>query len=1700
MSKTYALTLSCLLVFVSSTAIYAQVSYTANDQVTPYPYGFHPAANIGQYTAFSENQLALLAAGGDVPNAGNVPGAGVKSLRPGIFESYAEVAGYDANLPVFQKYESLGMGEHTVIVGFPSDAHRDPTQYCPGIQSTLFTNMYSPIWDGGANGTPYNDSNYYAAYLYKIVSQYKDYVRFWEIWNEPGFDYTGGLGYLPPGAPGSWWDNNPNPCDYKLRAPIFHYIRLLRISWDIIKTIDPDAYVVVSGTGYPSFLDAILRNTDNPTDGSVNAQFPEKGGAYFDVMGYHSYPHFDGGLREYSDSIQNWVYSRHSDAAAQAILRTKNSYQAVLNDYGYDGQTYPKKQWIITEINLPRKPFPEPGTNENYIGSDISQRNFIIKAMATCVENDILQMQVYKLAEDTEFDNAYAEFDLMGLYQRLDYNDGYFQTLNEEGVAHKTASDVLFGKTFDPTRTALLQLPQEVGGGAFKDTDGNFTYVLWAKTKTDLSEVAYATYSFPASLNVSNLLRCEWDASQTHDAVTSPSVNIALTATPIFLTERIFTANDYSACAPFSLQLTAQFTGASQWAWSILTPTGVPVTFNTQNPSLTLNNSGNYAVTLVAKNNAGQVIAQQTQTLHVTALPVPEFSMTATGPIVYFQNETDYGLTNFTWNFGDGTTSTDAVPTHVYLSSGSFNVTLTATNECGSVSEVHPVTVVSPSTTLLDFTANDSIPAFTGKFRPATSWDYVPGWTDNQLADVAAGNPPLGVQGVGVKATRTYTGESAFLDLGYGTRLPQFQHFSNLDLRDNTFLLAFPAEQNRDPNHYCPDYQSTLFKDLYLDIWDGGANGTPVNEQNPFALYVWNTVSTYKEYVRFWEIYNSPDYDLTGDKAWLPPGEPGNWWQNNPDPCDYELKAPIFYYIRSLRVAYEIIRYLDPEAYVTISGIAYPSFLDAVCRNTDNPLDGMEAGPYPLKGGAYFDAVGFKSYPHFDGSTQFFDVNLGTFVYQRHSDAAVIGIPRVKASFQEVLANYGYDGVQLPEKEWIISEANVPRQSFYGFLGSNEAQRNWIIKAWVESVRDGIRQMNVFRLAESQNIWEAHDPFEVMGFYQKMDGVVPYTQTMNDEGVALKTCSDLLFGTDYNQQATEAMNLSTTIGGAAFSDADGKIVYVLWAKTQTDQTENANATYSFPGSSSLGQLQRMAWDFSETGLATSISPNNIALTGSPIFLRESATMVPPVAYFEADFQEVCQGETVLFSSLATGDPLNWEWTFEGGTPASHFGENPPTITYSTPGVFEVSLKVSNGAGEHLAIYSDYITVLPSPTANFMMMVNGATVQFVNLSADPQGLGGTQFEWCYGDGICQMAANPNYVYAQNGTYTVTLTATNDCGTASYEQAVTIAASPTAVFGFNHNGDCAAPVVQFLDLSYSNPETWYWFFSGASPTESDLRYPTVSFPQAGNYEVTFIVGNGNGVDTLVRQIYIEGNSMTNIDVNLCAGGIYEGQQIFQDTTVTTILPTWTLDCDSAIVAHISVVNLLETSYEYDICAGEFFHGTAIFSDTVVVEQFSLPVGCDSVSTSTLHVHQPATTVLFDTISTGGFVQVGDQIFTQTGIYEVPLETSFGCDSLVTLNLILLTGTKDVAANALKIKVFPNPFSENLTISFDISQKTDLSIQIFDAMGRGVKSIPVSIFGAGEHQIQFENLVLPAGVYWLKINAGTSVITKKIVKIQS
>ena len=328
-------------------------NYTANELVPPYDGNFRYGVNTGAYPGWLDTDLANIAQGN--PDLG-IEGIGINSFRITLPEHFLEYWGYHIREDVFEYYESIGIEDNTVFVGFPTEEHRDTVLYCPDAPTDLFANLYEPIWDNGEHGTPINEDNYYALYLYKMVPRYKNQVKFWEIWNEPDVNW-GYDAIKPADEEGSWWTNDPPPCNFVLHAPVYHYIRMLRISYEVIKSIDPTAYVAVGGIGTYSFLDILLRNTDNPNEGDVHPDFPNKGGAYFDVLSYHTYPHHDGSLDYWDNSIMGFRYTRHSDAAAKSVIDRKKRFEETLFQHGYDGSIHPEKLWIITESNIPREAF-----------------------------------------------------------------------------------------------------------------------------------------------------------------------------------------------------------------------------------------------------------------------------------------------------------------------------------------------------------------------------------------------------------------------------------------------------------------------------------------------------------------------------------------------------------------------------------------------------------------------------------------------------------------------------------------------------------------------------------------------------------------------------------------------------------------------------------------------------------------------------------------------------------------------------------------------------------------------------------------------------------------------------------------------------------------------------------------------------------------------------------------------------------------------------------------------------------------------------------------------------------------------------------------------------------------------------------------------------------------------------------------------
>lgn len=92
----------------------------------------------------------------------------------------------------------------------------------------------------------------------------------------------------------------------------------------------------------------------------------------------------------------------------------------------------------------------------------------------------------------------------------------------------------------------------------------------------------------------------------------------------------------------------------------------------------------------------------------------------------------------------------------------------------------------------------------------------------------------------------------------------------------------------------------------------------------------------------------------------------------------------------------------------------------------------------------------------------------------------------------------------------------------------------------------------------------------------------------------------------------------------------------------------------------------------------------------------------PICSFKADSLSIQYNNPVHFTDESAGIPTGWQWTFTGGSPSSSTSQN-PTVTYSTPGLYTVKLKVTNSFGADSLTKTSYIRVRGAAMASFNIL-------------------------------------------------------------------------------------------------------------------------------------------------------------------------------------------------------------------------------------------------------------------------------------------------------------------------------------------------------------------------------------------------------------
>jgi PKD repeat protein len=239
------------------------------------------------------------------------------------------------------------------------------------------------------------------------------------------------------------------------------------------------------------------------------------------------------------------------------------------------------------------------------------------------------------------------------------------------------------------------------------------------------------------------------------------------------------------------------------------------------------------------------------------------------------------------------------------------------------------------------------------------------------------------------------------------------------------------------------------------------------------------------------------------------------------------------------------------------------------------------------------------------------------------------------------------------------------------------------------------------------------------------------------------------------------------------------------------------------------------------------------------YITVESVVQPPHAAFTADITDGQAPLGVQFSDQSTGNPSQWSWAF-GDTGMSTAVS--PTHVYQNPGIYTVSLTVTNSGGSDTETKAGYITVTSPPAAPvagfFGTPTSGTsplTVQFTDASTGSI----SSYAWDFtNDGtVDSTQKNPSFTYNAAGTYTVKLAVTGPGGSDNEVKTgyITVTGSGEGPFFADVVSGIAPLRVQFTETATGNPWFRLWNF-GDSPLGFDGKNPVHVYESSGTFNVT------------------------------------------------------------------------------------------------------------------------------------------------------------------------------------------------------------------------------------------------------------------------
>ncbi len=271
-------------------------------------------------------------------------------------------------------------------------------------------------------------------------------------------------------------------------------------------------------------------------------------------------------------------------------------------------------------------------------------------------------------------------------------------------------------------------------------------------------------------------------------------------------------------------------------------------------------------------------------------------------------------------------------------------------------------------------------------------------------------------------------------------------------------------------------------------------------------------------------------------------------------------------------------------------------------------------------------------------------------------------------------------------------------------------------------------------------------------------------------------------------------------------------------------------------------------------------------------------LVAPTASFAVSSSSLCSGSSLSFTNQSTGGQLSYQWSFQGGSPATSTVTN-PLVSYTTPGTYSVSLVATNSLGTNAYSVNNLITVTPTVAPGISIsqisgqnpMCAGAGISF---SASPVNGGNAP--------VYQWKVNGINVGTNNSVYT-----TNTFTSASLVTCI-----------LTSNAVCSSPLTASSSVISVT-------VNSTAPASISISLSSGSNPMCSGANAGFSASPFNGGNTPVFQWKVNNLNAGTNSPNFTSAALLNGDQVTCELSSNSTCASNTLGLSNAITMSVSAV---------------------------------------------------------------------------------------------------------------------------------------------------------------------------------------------------